>query len=298
MATVVGFNSTSNNDLIAPSGVVQYVISAPRATPIYESLGWILDFSQLRSNVGTLPSRDAAPATEVTTETDEVVRASYTTSGKSITGTMIATAGLVSDQYTMDSGQLGSGTVDEMAANVRDAIDIATLALFATASNLTDNSNVNMTTALWSAGLALFKAQKPGGMLCYVGSPSQMRDIQNDLANNAGGAAINGAGLEIFTSGMTDGYLGRYRGVFVFESSNVAAADGSNDVGGFVSVVAGAPGASPSRSGLAIGVWHGIQAEEDRQAKRFGTDVVVAARVGFSRSNERFLRGMISKRAA
>jgi len=299
MATVVGFNSTSNNDLITPTRPgIPYAISAPRATPIYESIGWILDFSKLGSNVGTLPSRDAAPATEVTAETDEVVRASYTTSGKSITGTMIATTGLVSDQYTMDSGALGSGTVDEMAANVRDAIDIVVLALFATASNLTDNSNVNMTTALWAAGLALFKAQKPGGIMCYIGSPSQNRDLINDLANNAGGSQIQSAGLQIFTSGVTDGYIGPYRGVQIFESSNVAAADGSNDVGGFVSVVAGSPGATPSRSGLAIGVWHGVQAEEDRQAKRFGTDVVVAARVGFSRSNERFLRGMISKRAA
>lgn len=298
MATVVGANSTSQNDLITPTRPLGFVIEAPRATPIYESLGWIIDCSKLTSNVATIPSRDAAPATEVTTETDEVVRASYTTSGKNITGTMISTRGLISDQLTLDSGDLSSGTVDEMAANVRNTIDVSTLALFATATNVTDNTGVNMTTALWAAGLALFKAQLPGGIMCYVGSPAQNRDIDNDLADNAGGAQIQGAGLQIFTSGMTDGYKGMYRGVAIFESSNVAAADASNDVGGFVSIVAGAPRMPPQRSGLAIGVWKGIYANGRDIPERFGFDAVVAARVGFQRSNERFLRAMISKRAA
>lgn len=297
MAAVDGFTSTSQNDLIAPSRPIPFVIAAPRATPIYDALAWQIDMSQNMSNVGTLPSRDAAPATSNgVTETDEVARASYTTSGKSITGQMIATRGIVSDQFTMDSGELGSGTVDEMGANVRNTIDVLTLALFATAANMTDNTGVNMTTALWAAGLALFKAQKPGGIMCYIGSPAQNRDIDNDLANNAGGAQIQGAGLEIFTSGMVDGYKGMYRGVAIFESSNVAEADGSNDVGGFLSIVPGPNG--PVRSGLAIGVWSGVQARGKYEPERFGEDVVVAARVGFSRSVERMVRGMISKRAA
>jgi hypothetical protein len=297
MAVVDGFTSTSQNDLIAPSRPIPFVIAAPRATPIYDALAWQIDMSKNESNVGTLPSRDAAPATtNGVTETDEVARASYTTSGKAITGQMIATRGIVSDQFTMDSGMLGSGTVDEMGANVRNTIDVLTLALFATATNMTDNTGVNMTTALWAAGLALFKAQKPGGIMCYIGSPAQNRDIDNDLANNAGGAQIQGAGLEIFTSGMVDGYKGMYRGVAIFESSNVAEADGANDVGGFISIVPGPNG--PTRSGLAIGVWHGVQARGKYEPERFGEDVVVAARVGFSRSVERMVRGMISKRAA
>jgi len=299
MAAVAGINSTSQNDLITPERPgVPFAITGPRAVPTYESLCMMLDFKALGSNVGTLPSYDAAPATEVTTEADEVARASYTTSKKSITGTKIATRALVTDQFTMDSGALGSGSVDEMAANVRNSIDVSALALFSSATNVTDNTGVNLTTALWAAGLALFKAQLPGGLLCFVGSPAQLRDINNDLANNAGGAAINGAGLALFSSGMTDGYIAPYRGVHIFESSNVAQADGSNDVGGFLSIVVGAPGAAPTRSGLAIGVWHGVMAEGIRDPSRFGLDVVVSARVGFQRSNERMLRGMISKRAA
>jgi enhancing lycopene biosynthesis protein 2 len=299
MAVQAGINSTTANDLINAEMIgVPFVIEGPRAIPIYESLAMQIDNSKLTSNVCTIPSWDAAPATEVTAETDEVVSVNYTTSKKSITGTMVSTRALVSDQFTMDSGQLGSGSVDEMAANVRDRIDVITLALFGTASNISDNTGVNLTTALFAAALALFKAQKPGGIMCFLGSPAQLRDINTDLANNAGGAQINGAGLALFTNGMTDGYIAQYRGVAIFESSNVAAADGANDVGGFLSIIAGQPGAAPTRSGLALGVWHGIKAEGLRAPHRFGLDVTVAARVGVGRSNERMIRGVISKRAA
>ena len=84
----------------------------------------------------------------------------------------------------------------------------------------------------------------------------------------------------------------------IFESGNVAQNDGANDVGGFLSIVAGAPGSAPSRSGLAIGLWRPIEAEGVRVPSRHGLDTTVGARVGFQRANERMLRGMISKRAA
>ena len=67
---------------------------------------------------------------------------------------------------------------------------------------------------------------------------------------------------------------------------------------GFVSIIAGQPGAAPSRSGFAIGVWHGVEAEGIRVPSRFGLDVTCSARVGVARSVERMVRGMISKRAA
>ena len=299
MAAQAGINSTTANDAINATQIgVPFIIEGPRATPLYESLAMILDFKNLGSNVGTIPSWDAAPATEETAESDEVVLVNYTTSGKSITGVWVSTRAMITDQFVQDSGALSSGSVDEMAANVRNTIDVEALELFKTASNITDNSNVNMTIALWAAGLALYKAQKPGGIACFIGSPAQLRDINNDLANTAGGQQVATAGLAIFTSNMTDGYLGPYRGVQIFESGNVAAADGSNDVGGFLSIVAGAPGSAPSRSGLAIGMWRPMEAEGVRVPSRHGLDTTVGARVGFARANERMLRGMISKRAA
>ena len=90
MAAQAGINSTTANDAINATQIgVPFIIEGPRATPLYESLAMILDFKNLGSNVGTIPSWDAAPATEETAESDEVVLVNYTTSGKSITGAAI-----------------------------------------------------------------------------------------------------------------------------------------------------------------------------------------------------------------
>lgn len=298
MAVQAGINSTTANDLIHSSGIVPFVITAPRATPIYEALAMQLDFVALGSNVGDIPAWDAAPATEETTEGDEVASVDYTTSKKSVTGVMISTRSLVTDQFVQDSGALGSTSVDEMGANVRNTIDLEVLELFKTASNISDNTGVNLTIALWMAALAAFKAQKPGSTICFVGSNAQLRDIHADMIAGVGASQIMGAGNGIFSSEVTDGYLGTYHGVNIFESSNVAAADGANDVGGFLAITAGAPGSSPTRSGFALGVWRGIEARGLYRPERHGVDTTVSARVGFARASERMVRGLISKRAA
>lgn len=298
MAVQAGVNSTQANDLISSSGIVPFVITAPRATPIYEALAMQLDFSSLGSNVGDIPSWDAAPATEETTEGDEVASVNYSTSKKSVTGVMLSTRALVTDQFVQDSGALGSTAVDEFAANIRNTIDLEVLELFKTATNVSDNTGVNLTIALWMASLALMKGQKPGGTICFVGSNAQLRDIHADMIAGVGASQIAGAGNTIFSSDVQDGYLGTYHGVHIFESSNVAQNDGSNDVGGFLAISAGAPGSSPARSGFALGVWRGLEARGLYTPHRHGVDTTVSARVGFARASERMVRGLISKRAA
>lgn len=298
MAVQPGVNETGANDLVPASGVVPFVIEGPRARPIYGSIAWQLPFATLGSNVGDIPAWDASPATEETAEADEVVSVNYTTNKKSITGVMIATRALITDQIVQDAGALASTSVDEFAANIRNTIDVEVLELFKTASNLSDNTGVNLTIPLWAAALALFKAQKPGGLVVFVGSNAQLRDIHASMMNSAGGAQIMGAGSEIFNAEHNDGYLGKYNGVHIFESANVAQNDGANDVGGFVSIRAGAAGATPARSGLALGVWKGVGAEGVRVPSKFGLDTTISARVGFQRASERMVRGLISKRAA
>lgn len=298
MANQAGVNETTANDLIASSGIAQFVIAGPRATPIYESLAMQLDLSGLGSNVADIPAWDASPATEETAESDEVTSVDYSTSKKSITGVMLSTRALVTDQFVQDAGSLASTAVDEMTANIRNTIDLEVLELFKTASNKSDNTGVNLTIALWMAALALFKAQKPGGSLCFVGSNAQLRDIHADMIAGAGAGQIGAAGASIFGSTVLDGYLGPYHGVNIFESANVAAADASNDVGGFLAIMAGAPGSSPVRSGLALGVWRGIEAKGLYMPSRHGLDTTVSARVGFTRASERMIRALVSKRAA
>lgn len=294
MAIQPGVNETSANDLVNASGHVNFVIEGPRAHPIYEALAMQLDCSNLGSNVCSIPSWDAAPATEETVEADEVVSVNYTTSAKTATGVMISTRALITDQIRQDSGALASTAVDEFAANVRNTIDMEVLELFKTASNLSDHTGLPLTLALWQADLALFKAQTPNGIPCFVASHGQMRDILSAFVNGAGGQQIAGAGLALFSAEVMEGYLGVYQGVHMFESGNTAANDGANNVGGFVSIVVGQPGNPPARSGLALAVWRGIEARGIDTPHRHGIDTTTSARVGFARANERMVRGVIS----
>lgn len=295
MAVQAGINSTTANDAVHASRNASFIIAGPRAIPIYEALAMEIDCSTLGSNVVSIPSWDAAPATENTTQGDEVASADYTTSAKTATGVMVSTRGLITDQWVQDSGDLASSGVDEMSANIRNTIDVGVLDLFNTATNVSDNTGVALSLALWLAALAAFKAQLPGQQaIAYVGSSGQMRDFYAALIAGAGAAQIAGAGNSIFAAQVIDGYLGLYHGIHMFESANVAANDADNDVGGFVALSAGQPGSAPVRSGLALAVWRGIEARGLYTPHRHGFDTTVSARVGFSRTVERCVRGLIS----
>lgn len=294
MAVQDGINSTTANDAVDPSRRADFIIAGPRAMPIYESLAMQLDCSTLGSNVVSIPSWDASPATENTAEGDEVASANYTTSPKTATGVRISTRSLITDSWVQDSGALASSAVDEHAGNVRNAIDVGILDLFNTASNASDNTGNALTLALWLAALASFKGQLPSGEIAFVGSSGQMRDFQAALIANAGSAQIMGAGSDIFSRGANAGYLGVYHGVHMFESPNAAANDADNDVGGFVALSAGQPGATPVRSGLVLAVWSGIVSRGLYTPHRHGIDTTTSARVGFARAAERLVRGVIS----
>lgn len=298
MAVLAGINSTQINDTILASGIAKFVVPTPMASPLYEVLAMVFDNKDNHSNVVDIPAWDAFPAVAETTEGDESANVNYSTSKKSMTGVMLDTSALITDQVVMDSMVLESQMVGQMVLNLRNTIDSEVLELFKTATNVTDKSDVNLTLAFWRAALAAFRAQKPIGTAVYVGSPNQLRDILDDMANVAGGNQLGAAGQTIFSSSVIDGYRGPYQGVQIFESSNVASNDADNDVGGFTTVVSSGPGAPPSLSGLGLGIWQPIQAEGQRLPKRHGIETTVSARVGFVRTAEYLVRGLISKKAA
>lgn len=296
MATQPGINEGTANDLVPASGVVKFVIPPPLSLPIYEAICMQIDNSKLGSNVADVPGWDALPATETTAESDEVASVNYSTSKKSCTGVMVSTRGLITDQIQQDSGLMISDGVDLMAMNVRNTIDVTALALFKTASNQSDNTGVNLTVALWQAALASFRAQKLMGQVVFVGSHNQVRDLLANLSTTVGGQQLGDAAAAIFNSEVVDGYRGPYQGVHIFETGNISEADASNDHGGFLCMVPGADG--PLISGLAVGVWRGVGARGKDAPERHGYDVTTSARVGWTRSTERFVRGFISKKAA
>lgn len=297
MAVSPGMNSNQINDTILASGIAKFVVPTPMASPLYEVLAMVLDNKDNHSNVVDIPAWDAFPAVAETTEGDESANVNYSTSKKSMTGVMLDTSALITDQVVMDSMLLESQMVGQMVLNLRNTIDAEVLELFKTASNVTDKSDVNLTLAFWRAGLAAFRAQKPIGTAVFVGSPNQLRDILDDMAN-IGPGQLGAAGQTIFSSSVIDGYRGPYAGVQIFESSNVASNDADNDIGGWTTVVSSGPGAPPTMSGLGLGIWQPIQAEGQRLPKRHGIETTVSARVGFSRMAEYLVRGLISKKAA
>jgi hypothetical protein len=157
---------------------------------------------------------------------------------------MISTRGLITDQWLTDAGDLASSGVDEMVAErpQRDRRWGSSTSSTPPPTPATTPA-IALTLALWLAALAAFKAQLPGQQaIAYVGSSGQMRDFHAALIANAGSAQIMGAGNNIFSAEVIDGYLGLYHGIHMFESANVAANDADNDVGGFVALSAGQPG--------------------------------------------------------
>lgn len=299
MAVQAGINSTQINDTILASGIAQFIVPTPAAAPLYTALCMVHDCRTLGSNVMDIPSWNAFPATEETTEGEEVTSANYPTSKKSITGVMYSTRALITDQAIQDSTLMQSDMVGQLAANISNTLDVEALGLFVTASNASDNSGVNLTVALWQVALAAFKAQKPGaGEIAFVGSNNQIRDLLKDFVTIAGGQQLGNVAQSVFGSMVIDGYRGPYGGAHIFESSNVSEYDASNDAGGFVQVVSSAPGSPPSMSGLSMGLWSPIQAAGLYTPHRHGIDTTVSARCGFQRTAEHLVRAFISKKAA
>lgn len=299
MAVQNGITSTQINDTILASGIAQFIVPTPAAAPLFEALCMQHDCSALRSNVMDIPSWNAYPATEETTEGDEVASVNYATSKKSITGVMYSTRALITDQAVQDSTLLSSDMVNQLAMNVSNTLDIEALGLFVTATNASDNSGSNLTVALWQVALAAFKAQKPGvGEVCFVGSNNQIRDLLKDFVTIAGGQQLGNAAQSVFSAMSVDGYRGAYGGVHIFESPNVSEYDASNDAGGFVIVRSSGPGAPPAMSGLSMGVWSPLKAAGLYTPHRHGIDTTVSARCGFQRTAEHLVRAFISKKAA
>ena len=291
MAVQAGINSTQINDTILASGIAQFIVPTPMSTPLYEVLCMQHDCRNLKSNVLDIPRWDPFPATEETTEGDEVVSVNYATSKKSITGVMYSTRALITDQAIQDSMLLQSDMVGQMAANISNTLDQEGLGLFVGATNAADHSGVNLTIALWQAALAAFRAFRPVGEIAFVASTSQMRDFMKDLIVVGGAAPVAGSANPVFQTMNIDGYRQAWGGVHLFESANITQYDASNDNGGFVAL-------SPTLKGFSMGVWSGIEAGGLYTPHRHGYDTTVGARAGFVRTAEHLVYGFISKKAA
>lgn len=298
MAVQPGMNTGTLTETINPSAVAGFVIPTPAASPLYPVLCQQFDCTNLKATSYVVPRWDNFPSTEEQTEADEYTSVNYSTSKVTFTAVDPGTRALITDQVIMDSAALTqSDMVAQMIANLRNTLDQMGLEVFKTATNMSDNTGVNLTLELWQDALFAYRAQKPLGEVAFVGSNAQIRDLLKDMVTGAGAQQIAGAGATLFNSMKVDGYHAPYAGVHIFESANVAQADASNDVGGFVSLVLGG-GGPPSLSGIGVAIWQDITATGVYVPHRKGYDATVTCRVDFKEVAPFLLRGFISKRAA
>lgn len=306
MAAQAGFNTTQADAAILASNISTYFVPTAAASLLYPLLAFMPDLRENRSEVYDVPAWGSFPSIANQTEADEYSLVNVAlTAKKSFTAVDPGARQLVTDQALMDMGIAGvqmndSPSVQQMIRALRNSLDSSWLGLITSATNTSDSTGTNLTLALYFAALAAFKAQKPLGEICFIGSNAQIRDLILDLNASGGGMQLAGAGGEVFSgNGMkVDGYLGMYGGARIFESSNIPAADASNDSGAFISVQPGAGPAGEMLSPLGLAVWQDIQAEGIRVPSRKGEDVTVTCRVGFQIVTNNWLREFITKRAA
>jgi hypothetical protein len=301
VAAQAGMNTGTLAETVAASGIANFIIPTPAASPLFDALAWQKDVSGIKSGVYDVPSWDAFPSASNQTEADEFALSNFTTGKKSFTAVDPGLRALITDQVVQDSTLMQSDMVDQMAAALRDHLDKQVLNLFVAATNVSDNSDVNLSLALLQSSLASFKAQKPRGAICFVGSNNQIRDLLLALQTAAASPFLQGSGNEVFNSENVDGYRGKWGGIHVFESANIQQADADNDAGGFVAVTAAAAGselAAPSLSGLGLAIWAKIEAKGVYVPSRKGFDVTCSARVGYQRVAEYLCRSFFSKKTA
>lgn len=299
MATQNGMNTTTLSETINPSAVAGFVIPTPAASPLYPVLCMQFDCTNLKATSLVVPRWDAQPATEEQVESDEYTAVNYSTSKVTFTGVDPGTRALITDQVVQDSGALTqSDMVGQMITNLRNTLDLMGLEVFKTATNMSDNTGVNLSLNLWQTALFAFRAQKPIGEIGFVGSNAQIRDLLKDMVVGVGAQQIAGAGSALFNSMKVDGYHAPYNGVHIFESANVAQADASNDVGGFLGLMMDAGGGPPAMSGIGLAIWQDITATGVYVPHRKAYDATITCRVDFKEVAPFLLRGFISKRAA
>lgn len=299
MPALNGINTTTIAETIPTEKIAGLVIPAPNYIRVYEAITWQMPASGTKA---VFPAWDAVAVTGTQTESDEFSATNIGTSAEEISPAMVGLRAFISDQQALEGSVLTlDAQIAKIADEVRNRVDKDVLALFASASNVSDYTGTNLDLDLFDAALAAFIAQKPSWQrTVFVGSVNQIRDLRKAIRNSSGGSLVMGAGLEVFNGMPNAGYVGTWQGCEIYQG-NVAQADASNDVGGFVSCAplgsSGPMGVMPG-SGLGLAVWQGLTPEAERIAARRGTDVVVSSYYGAGVTADHNVRAFISKKAA
>lgn len=311
MAQLAGFNTTSDNDLVATETIGKYIIPAANFIRVYEAVTWMAPASGAAFR---WPRWDAVAVTGTHTEQDELAATSFPTSNEQVTGAVVGVFALATAQLAA----AGSGVTEEMQVaqmvdEERNRIDKDVIAALGGATNVSDFSAANLGLDNFETALAAFKAQKPNmPRIAFIGSTNQVRDLRKAIRSSGNGGLIMGAGNDLYNGMTRAGFQGYWAGVEIYEG-NTTEADADNDAGGFCACAPmgqwtgandlASGGEFQRGSGLGLAVWalngtYGVYADSLKNPRRIATDLVVSAMYGAAVTADHLVRAFISKKAA
>jgi len=293
MAAVLGFNTTTANDLVKTEGIAGVILQANELPRVYQLVGWVLDGSDTGANVLRIPGWDSIDVPSGTkTETDEQgTYTDFTTSKADITAGVVVVRSLLSDELEQDANFTPEIGLARQIVAMSKRMDKDLLGLITSATNTSDSTGVTLTLDLWEAAKTAYMAQTPtvgpGGFHAWVAAPAQIGHLQTAIRANGGGSLSAGAGLAVFEGQPMVEYQGRYNGFEIFQG-NVPQNDGSNWSSAFM--CAGNEGA------LAMGVWWAARPTAVRAEERTGAQLITSSRYGVTISRQPNLREFITKK--
>lgn len=287
MAANVGFNKTSQNDLV--EGVqIDAVIGEMNAQPaVFQDIAWIK--TGITKPTWRITRNDLISVNATLAEADEAAFTSFTTSAAEITPAIYPVRSHVSFELQEDSEiDVLQKAIADHGMTIRTAMDVNLLANISSATNTSDHTGLSLTKALFDAALLKFKKQKPwAGPIIFVGGYKQISDIISAHGNSAGAVyavpgLVSGA-VGAPQNGATY-YRGSVAGVDLYEAA--VPASGGADVSGAFMV--------KGRT-LALGIWgKPIEFKLTDPAGRVGVELMTWSRYGSGIANQANLLEVIS----
>lgn len=286
MATVTGFNKTSQNDLLNTGVDLAPVLGRPRQQRIFQAIAMINP--AVKAPTWKIPRRDAITVNTVLAESDEADYTSFTTDATSITPSVWPVRAFLTAEFEQDADatiMAMQDSVDAALESILDAMDANVLGQISNATNTTDHNGVALDKGKFEAAHLAFKGQNGDqGEHIFVGSYKQVADILGAYGN-AGGAVYAAPGVVsgAVASDPSSFYRGTVGGVGLFEGK--VPASGGSDVSGAFMI---------RSMGLALGVWVALQVEPMKVPGRVGQDLLCWARYGTGIVRPENLREVIS----
>jgi len=291
MAAVLGFNTTTANDLVKTEGIAGVILQANELPRVYQLVGWVLDGSDTGANVLRIPGWDSIDVPSGTkTETDEQgTYTDFTTSKADITAGVVVVRSLLSDELEQDANFTPEIGLARQIVAMSKRMDKDLLGLITSATNTSDSTGSAITLDLWEAARSAYLAQNPvigaSGFHSFVSTPKVISKFQSLLRQAGGAGLVAAAGAMIFNKAPMAEYAGEYQG-FQFFQGAAPANDADNTSSAFL--------AAGDQGALAMGIWWAARPELIRVPGRTGTELVTSSRYGVTVSNQSNLREFIT----